>query len=76
MQPTSCRLHPGQNSMDPENRNQNDQSSGTDISGDTDAPDIVGRTGEEMPEVAHDDGAGEHPVDAPGAMPESAIPRN
>jgi hypothetical protein len=39
---------------DAENRNQNEQDPGTEIPGDTDAPDIVGRTGEEMPEVAHD----------------------
>ena len=38
-----------------QDRNQNDQQTGTDIPGDTDAPDIVGRTGEEMPEVAHDE---------------------
>jgi hypothetical protein len=37
-------------------RNQNEQDPGTEIPGDTDAPDIVGRTGEEMPEVAHDEG--------------------
>ena len=36
-------------------RNQNDPASGTETPGDTDAADIVGRTGEEMPEVAHDD---------------------
>ena len=36
---------------------------GTEVPGDTDAADIVGRTGEEMPEVAHDDGDGEHPPD-------------
>jgi hypothetical protein len=46
-----------------ENRNQNDQDPGTEIPGDTDAADIVGRTGEEMPEVAHDAGYGEHPKD-------------
>jgi hypothetical protein len=40
--------------MEPDNRNQNEQDPGTEIPGDTDAPDIVGRTGEEMPEVAHD----------------------
>ena len=39
-----------------DHRNQNEQEPGTEIPGDTDAPDIVGRTGEEMPEVAHDDG--------------------
>lgn len=44
-------------------RNQNDQDEGTEVPGDTDAPDIVGRTGEEMPEVAHDGGYGEHPKD-------------
>ena len=41
-----------------DNRNQNEQDPGTEIPGDTDAPDIVGRTGEEMPEVAHDEGPG------------------
>lgn len=41
-------------------RNQNEKAQGTEVPGDTDAPDIVGRTGEEMPEVAHDDG---HPDD-------------
>lgn len=45
---------------DADNRNQNEQDPGTEMPGDTDAPDIVGRTGEEMPEVAHDDVAGEH----------------
>lgn len=35
---------------------QHNQPHGTEIPGDTDAPDIVGRTGEEMPEVAHDNG--------------------
>ena len=39
-----------------ENRNQNNPQTGQEIPGDTDAPDIVGRTGEEMPEVAHDEG--------------------
>lgn len=37
-------------------RNQNEQDPGTEIPGDTDAPDIVGRTGEEMPDVVHDNG--------------------
>jgi hypothetical protein len=37
-----------------ENRNQNEPDTGVEVPGDTDAPDIVGRTGEEMPEVAHD----------------------
>jgi hypothetical protein len=41
-----------------DHRNQNEQPTGSEIPGDTDAPDIVGRTGEEMPEVAHDDGPG------------------
>ena len=41
-----------------DHRNQNEQDPGTEIPGDTDAPDIAGRTGEEMPEVAHDDGPG------------------
>jgi hypothetical protein len=39
-----------------QDRNQDRQTAGTDIPGDTDAADIVGRTGEEMPEVAHDEG--------------------
>jgi hypothetical protein len=42
----------------PDHRNQNEPEAGTEIPGDTDAPDIVGRTGEEMPEVAHDNGPG------------------
>ena len=37
-----------------QDRNPNDQETGTEVPGDTDAADIVGRTGEEMPEVAHD----------------------
>jgi hypothetical protein len=41
-----------------EHRDQNEPAHGTDIPGDTDAADIVGRTGEEMPEVAHDEGPG------------------
>lgn len=57
-------------------RNQNDQNTGNEIPGDEDAPDIVGRTGEEMPEVAHDSGEGEHRDDATGAAPESATRRN
>ena len=36
-------------------RNQNEPASKTETPGDTQAPDIVGRTGEEMPEVAHDE---------------------
>ncbi len=39
-----------------DHRNQNEQDPGTEVPGDTDAADIVGRTGEEMPEVAHDEG--------------------
>ena len=35
-------------------RNQNAQDSESEDPGDTDAADIVGRTGEEMPEVGHD----------------------
>jgi len=46
-----------------QNSNQNEQDPGTEIPGDTEAPDIVGRTGEEMPEVSHDDGQGEYPDD-------------
>lgn len=41
---------------DDRGRNQNEQDPGTELPGDTDAGDIVGRTGEEMPEVAHDEG--------------------
>ena len=37
-------------------RNQNRQDSKAEIPGDTNASDIVGRTGEEMPDVAHDRG--------------------
>jgi hypothetical protein len=36
--------------------------------GDTGAPDIVSRTGEEMPEAAHDDGRAIAPTD-PSSMP-------
>jgi hypothetical protein len=68
------RYRPGKKT--PENRNQNEQDTGEEIPGDADAPDIVGRTGEEMPEVAHDDGDGEYPDDVVGAPPDSAIPRN
>jgi hypothetical protein len=42
------------NPQEERNRNQNNPRTGEEIPGDTDAPDIVGRTGEEMPEVAHD----------------------
>jgi hypothetical protein len=37
-------------------RHQTDGDGVLEIPGDTDAADIVGRTGEEMPEVAHDHG--------------------
>ena len=47
-----------------DHRNQNEQDPGTETPGDTDAADIVGRTGEEMPEVAHDD-VPEHRDDPP-----------
>jgi hypothetical protein len=46
-------------------RNQNEQDPGTEIPGDTDAPDIVGRTGEEMPDVAHDEGRDRHNAKKP-----------
>jgi hypothetical protein len=46
----------GKDRQEPDHRNQNDPPEGEEIPGDTDAPDIVGRTGEEMPEVAHDNG--------------------
>lgn len=36
-------------------RNQNEPKTGREVPGDTDAADIVGRSGEEMPEVAHDE---------------------
>jgi hypothetical protein len=39
-------------------RNQNEPASGTETPGDTEASDIVGRTGEEMPDVAHDETGG------------------
>jgi hypothetical protein len=39
-----------------QDRKQQDHDEGSEIPGDTEAPDIVGRTGEEMPEVAHDFG--------------------
>ncbi|HUE88111.1 MAG TPA: hypothetical protein VMO26_18720 [Vicinamibacterales bacterium] len=38
----------------PAHRQQNNPADGREVPGDTDAPDIVGRTGEEMPEVTHD----------------------
>jgi hypothetical protein len=51
---------------------------GREIPGDTNASDIVGRTGEEMPEVAHDDGELDHPLapdepsdDEPALPPEA-----
>ena len=44
-------------------RNQNETDDQKEIPGDTNAADIVGRTGEEMPEVAHDSVDGEHPDD-------------
>lgn len=43
-------------------------SRGAEIPGDTDAADIVSRTGEEMPEVAHDEGRPISPTD-PSSMP-------
>ena len=47
-----------------DHRNQNEPPDGREVPGDAHAADIVGRTGEEMPEVAHDDGDGdEHPDD-------------
>ena len=49
---------------DPKNRNQNEQGDQKEIPGDSDAADIVGRTGEEMAEVRHDSGDGEHPHDS------------
>ena len=42
--------------VQPDHRNQNEPDPGTEIPGDMDAADIVGRTGEEMPAVAHDNG--------------------
>lgn len=53
----------GPNDAPSSHRHQNDPDDGREIPGETDAPDIVGRTGEEMPEVAHDNGQGEHPDD-------------
>jgi hypothetical protein len=44
-------------------RNQNEMDDQKEIPGDTNAADIVGRTGEEMPEVAHDSPDGELPED-------------
>ena len=59
-----------------DNRNQNEQDDGSEIPGDTDAPDIVGRTGEEMPEVAHDAGHGsEHPPDAVDQQSQEPVSR-
>jgi hypothetical protein len=37
-------------------KKQNDRTSEAETPGDLDAPDIVSRTGEEMPEVSHDQG--------------------
>jgi hypothetical protein len=53
-------------------RKRNTPDSGMEVPGDTEAPDIVGRTGEEMPEVAHDevdaaDGNADEPLKAPNA---------
>jgi hypothetical protein len=44
-------------------RSQPEADDQREVPGDTNAADIVGRTGEEMPEVAHDSGDGEHPDD-------------
>ena len=52
-----------------DHRNQNEQDPGTEIPGDTDAPDIVGRTGEEMPEVAHDNGPNQSDQSKPDHSP-------
>jgi hypothetical protein len=49
-----------QNDSPDTNRTQNEMDNSKEIPGDTNAADIVGRTGEEMPEVAHDGG---HPDD-------------
>jgi hypothetical protein len=38
----------------PDHRHQNNPKSGTETPGDTNAPDISGRTGEEMPDAPHD----------------------
>ncbi len=50
----------GENNSPDFHRNQNETDDRKETPGDTNAADIVGRTGEEMPEVAHD---GEHPDD-------------
>ena len=42
---------------------QNAQNPAIETPGDTGAPDIVGPTGEEMPDIAHDDGDGEYEDD-------------
>jgi hypothetical protein len=44
-------------------RDRDDPDGASEIPGDTDAADIVGPTGEEMPEVAHDHGDAELPDD-------------
>jgi hypothetical protein len=56
------------------NRNQNDPSDGTEQPGDTNAGDIVGRTGEEMPEVAHDQGVDEITDPPDGQVTDPEIP--
>jgi len=43
-------------------RKQDEPASGGEEPGDENATDIVGRTGEEMPDVAHDDGGFDLPM--------------
>jgi hypothetical protein len=45
---------PSKAPTDSDHRHQNDPRSGTEMPGDTNAADISGRTGEEMPEATHD----------------------
>lgn len=53
---------------DSDSRHQNHPDTGKEMPGDTNASDIVGRTGEEMPEVAHDQGRLISPIE-PETMP-------
>lgn len=52
----------------PREDQESDDSTGRNTPGDDGAPDIVGRTGEEMPDVAHDEGRPIAPAD-PSSMP-------
>jgi hypothetical protein len=47
---------------------------GTDVPGDTGAPDIVGPTGEEMPVAGHDEVDAPRPAPGPARPPGKAVP--